>query len=278
MSIRNLDSLFDPQAIAVIGASDRPHSVGATVWSKLRAAGGARPLMAVNARSALVRTGLDGEPVFASVAELPRAAELAVICTPPASVPGLIAELGAAGTRAAVMLTAGLDAAQRQAMLDAARPHLLRLLGPNGIGLQVPAIGLNASFAHLAAQPGELAFVSQSGALVTAMLDWAQGRGIGFSQVVSLGEQADVDFGDMLDYLASDPRTRAILLYIQSVSAARKFMSAAARAGLLAGWAGRRWPTRAASSATPASPVSTPPRRRCDRSRWGWPTGATRRS
>ena len=223
MSIRNLDSLFTPASIAVIGASDRPGSVGATVWANLKQGGFTGPLLAVNQRPVL----LDGVPACTRVADLPLAPELAVICTPPASVPGLIGELGARGTRAAVVLTAGLDASQRQAMLDAAKPYLLRILGPNGIGMLVPSSGLNASFAHIGAAAGELAFVSQSGALVTAMLDWAQGRGIGFSQVVSLGEHADIDFGDMLDWLASDPHTRAILLYIESVTAARKFMSAA---------------------------------------------------
>ena len=223
MSIRNLDSLFTPASIAVIGASDRPGSVGATVWHNLHQGGFAGPLLAVNQRAVV----LDGVHACARVADLPQVPELAVICTPPASVSGLIAELGALGTRAAVVLTAGLDAAQRQAMLDAARPHLLRILGPNGIGLLVPTSGMNASFAHTDVAPGELAFVSQSGALVTAMLDWAKGRGIGFSQVVSLGEHADIDFGDMLDWLASDPHTRAILLYIESVTSARKFMSAA---------------------------------------------------
>ncbi len=223
MSIRNLDSLFTPASIVVVGASDRPGSVGATVWRNLREGGFAGPLLAVNQRAVV----LDGVPACARVADLPEVPELAVICTPPASVPGLIAELGALGTRAAVVLTAGLDADQRQAMLAAARPHLLRILGPNGIGLLSPASGINASFAHTGAAVGELAFVSQSGALVTAMLDWARGRGIGFSQVVSLGEHADIDFGDMLDWLASDAQTRAILLYIESVTDARKFMSAA---------------------------------------------------
>jgi succinyl-CoA synthetase alpha subunit len=158
---------------------------------------------------------------------LPGAPELAVICTPPATVAGLITELAAKGTRAAVVLSAGMTPAQRQDMLDAARPRLLRLLGPNCIGLLAPHIGLNASFAHINAQPGELAFVSQSGALVTAMLDWADAQRIGFSHFVSLGEHADVDFGDMLDYLATDARTRAILLYVESIESPRKFMSAA---------------------------------------------------
>jgi len=112
-------------------------------------------------------------------------------------------------------------------MLDAAREHTLRILGPNCIGMLVPHRGLNASFAHIGAQPGELAFVSQSGALVTAMLDWAAARGIGFSHFISLGERADIDFGDLLDYLGSDPQTRAILLYIESIEESPKFMSAA---------------------------------------------------
>jgi acetyltransferase len=124
-------------------------------------------------------------------------------------------------------MTAGLTPTQKQAMLDAARRHLLRILGPNCLGLLAPHIGLNASFAHVGAEPGTLAFVSQSGALVTAMLDWARGRGVGFSHFVSLGEHADVDFGDMLDWLASDAHTRAILLYIESIESPRKFMSAA---------------------------------------------------
>jgi acetyltransferase len=223
MSIRHLDALFDPQSVAVIGASDTPGSVGATVWRNLRRGGFEGPCWAVNPRRATV----GGEPAFASVGALPAAPELAVVCTPPAAVPGLIAELGARGTRAAVVLTAGLTPAQRQAMLDAARRHLLRILGPNCLGLISPHARLDASFAHVGVPAGGLAFVSQSGALVTAMLDWAQGRGIGFSHCVSLGEHADVDFADLLDWLASDARTQAILLYIESIEGARKFMSAA---------------------------------------------------
>jgi len=223
MSIRHLDSLFDPASVAVIGASARPASVGATVWRNLRDGGFAGPRWAVNPKY----KELDGEPCFADVERLPAAPELAVIATPPATVPGLIAALGARGTKAAIVLTAGLDAAQKQAMLDAARPHLLRILGPNNLGLLAPHAKLNASFAHANVAAGGLAFVSQSGALVTAMLDWARGRGIGFSHFVSLGERADVDFGDMLDWLASDPRTRSILLYVESIEQPRKFMSAA---------------------------------------------------
>ena len=222
MTIRHLDHLLNPTSVAVFGASDRAGSVGATVWRNLKASfRGA--LYPVNPKRAV----LGDVPVFARTADLPAAPELAVLCTPPATVPTLIAELGAMGTRAAIIVTAGLSAAQKQATLDAARPHLLRLLGPNCIGLLSPHVGLNASFAHIGAEPGELAFVSQSGALVTAMLDWAQSRAIGFSHMVSIGEHCDVDFGDLLDYLASDARTRAILLYIESVQSPRKFMSAA---------------------------------------------------
>lgn len=223
MSVRNLDSLFDPASVAVIGASKRPVSVGATVWRNLSQGTFKGPVYPINPKY----TEFDGQRAYARVADLPDAPELAVICTPPATVPGIVRELAERGTRAAIILTAGLDAAQKQATLDAAQPRLLRLLGPNCIGLLSPHAGLNASFAHIGAQPGELAFVSQSGALVTAMLDWADAQRIGFSHFVSLGEHADVDFGDLLDYLATDARTRAILLYIESVESPRKFMSAA---------------------------------------------------
>jgi acetyltransferase len=223
MSIRHLDSLFDPASVAVIGASTRPGSVGGTVWRNLRGGSFAGALWPVNPKHA----ALDEVACFADVAALPQAPELAVICTPPASVPGLVAALGERGTKAAVVLTAGFDAAQKQAMLDAARTHLLRILGPNCLGLLAPHIGLNASFAHVGAAAGQLAFVSQSGALVTALLDWARGRGVGFSHFVSMGESADVDFGDMLDWLAADAKTQAILMYVESIHDARKFMSAA---------------------------------------------------
>ena len=223
MSIRNLDHLFDPASVAVFGASQRPASVGATVWAQLHAAPFKGPVYAVNPK----HRQFGGEPVYARAADLPTVPELAVICTPPSAVAGLIAELGRLGTRAAVVLTAGMDAAQKSAMLAAARPHLLRILGPNCIGLLSPHIGLNASFAATDALPGGLAFISQSGALVTAMLDWARARAIGFSHFISLGEHADVDFGDLLDYLASDARTRAILMYVEAIESPRKFMSAA---------------------------------------------------
>jgi acetyltransferase len=234
MSVRNLESLFQPASVAVIGASDRPGSVGQVIWRNLVDGGFKGSLWPVNQRQDTV----GGARAWPDVATLPQAPALAVICTPAASVPGLIAQLGARGTRAAIVVTAGLkQPAQQgaagtgrtleQAMLDAARPWLLRILGPNCLGLLVPGLGLNASFAPGNAQAGTLAFATQSGALATAMLDWANSRALGFSHFISMGDSADVDFGDVLDYLGSDPHTRAILLYIESVKHARKFMSAA---------------------------------------------------
>jgi len=230
MTIRNLEGFFKPRSVAVIGASDRARSVGNTLLANLMQGGFKGQILPVNPR----HRSLCGLPVHASVADLPITPDLAVICTPPPTVPGLIADLGARGTRAAIVITAGLGALTeaggttlKQQMLAAARPYLLRILGPNCIGLLVPAIGLNASFAHTGALGGDVALVSQSGALVTAVLDWAKSRGIGFSKFVSIGDSADVDFGDLIDYLGSDAETRAILLYIESIHAARKFMSAA---------------------------------------------------
>ncbi|MFN4088833.1 MAG: CoA-binding protein, partial [Alphaproteobacteria bacterium] len=229
MTVRNLDAVFRPRSIAVIGAGTRDRSVGAVLARNLAAAGFPGPIHAVHPREAMVQ-GLTACP---SVAALPVVPDLAVIATPPDTVPGLIAELGAKGTRAVIVITAGFGETSdeghglRQAALDAARPHLLRIVGPNCLGVLVPGSGLDASFAHIRPQPGGVAFVAQSGAMVTSILDWAVPRGIGFSHLVSLGDMLDVDFGDMLDWLATDPKTTAILLYIEAITHSRKFMSAA---------------------------------------------------
>ena len=229
MSSRNLEYLLAPHSVALIGASDRPGSVGATVMRNLVTGGFDGPVWPVNMRHREV----GGRRAYARVADLPEAPDLAVICTPAPTVPAIVAALGARGTRAAVVITTGLDAPApgggtlAQAMLAAAKPYTLRILGPNCLGLLQPRIGLNASFAHAPALAGNLAFIAQSGALATAMLDWARSENIGFSCLVSLGNCADVDFGDLLDYLCHDPHTRAILLYIEAISGARKFMSAA---------------------------------------------------
>ncbi|MCK2184293.1 bifunctional acetate--CoA ligase family protein/GNAT family N-acetyltransferase [Halomonas getboli] len=230
MSIRNLDALFHPSSIALIGASNRPGSVGAVLAENLYSSGFEGPILTVNPHERAIRSSLN----YHSVAELPLAPDLAIIATPPQSVPGLVHELGERGCRAAVVITAGFGEgghaegqALEQAVLEAARPYLMRIVGPNCLGILAPHRGINASFAHLTPPPGELAFITQSGAVATAILDWAKTRNIGFSHVVSLGAMSDVDFGDMLDYLALDPKTRAILLYVEAITDVRKFLSAA---------------------------------------------------
>jgi acetyltransferase len=229
MSVRNLESLFAPRSVAIVGVSARAGSLGAIVLRNLRQGGFRGPLWLVDRQEGEV----EGLQVHAGIAALPQAPELALVCTPAQAVPEVIEALAARGTRAAIVLSAGLRQAGadgrplEQAMLDAARPGLLRILGPNCIGVLVPRSRLNASFAPGQALPGAIAFVTQSGALATSMLDWANAQGIGFSHFISLGDSADVDFGDVLDYLASDGGTRAILMYMESVKHARKFMSAA---------------------------------------------------
>jgi acetyltransferase len=229
MTIRNLDFLFKPKSVALIGAGKRPASVGALVARNLFRSGFDGPIMPVNPK----HRAIEGVLTYPDVASLPLVPDLAVISTPADTVPGIIGALAARGTRAAVVISAGFGeggaaagAALRQAMLDAGKDRLMRIVGPNCLGIIVPSIGLNASFAHLDPLPGRLAFVAQSGAVVTSVVDWARARGIGFSHLVALGDMADVDFGDMLDYLANDPETRAILLYIETITQARKFMSA----------------------------------------------------
>src|SRR5262245_37629429 len=227
MTIRNLDALFKPKAIALIGASNRPRSVGQVLARNLFEAGFRGPIMTVNPHEQAIRSTLN----YRSVAELPITPDLAVLSTLPETIPGVIAELGARGCRAAVVVSAGFGEALagkelQQQMLTAAKPHLLRIVGPNCLGFLSPPFGVNASFAHVTPPPGNLAFVTQSGAVATSILDWAAHRNIGFSHVVSLGDMADVDFGDLLDYLALDGDTRAILLYVESITHARKFMSA----------------------------------------------------
>ncbi len=236
MTVRNLDRMFSPRSVALIGASRRAGSVGAVVARNLLGGGFAGDIFFVNPKAETIL----GAAVFPSIEALPTPPDLAVICTPPDAVPDVIRALGMRGTKAAVVITAGfgegertIGRARQQALLDAARPHLLRIVGPNCVGILAPGIGLNASFAHLAPLDGGVAFLTQSGAILTAILDWAAARRIGFSHVVSLGDMADVDFGDMLDYLANDPKTRAILLYIEGVTQARKFMSAARAAARL---------------------------------------------
>ncbi len=224
----NLHHLLAPKSVALIGASERPGSVGQKVMSNLLRGGFKGPIYPVNPKYEQIA----GLAAYPDVAALPEAPELAVIGTPAATVPALISALGERGTQAAVILSAGFHDAggagpQRGELLQAARRHGMRLLGPNCIGHLNPRIGLNASFAHLDAAPGNLAFVAQSGAMCTAVIDWAGANNVGFSNIVSLGDMVDVDFGDMLDYLCLDRRTRAVLLYVESITSPRKFLSAA---------------------------------------------------
>lgn len=224
MTIRNLDLTLAPRSVALIGATDRDHAVGRVVLDNVRA-GFAGAIYPVNLKYDEVL----GVKCYRRIADLPEAPDLAVIMTPAPTVPGLIADLGARGCRVAVVLSAGIGAANglRQAMLDAAHPHLLRVIGPNTIGLVAPRVNLNASFAHLMPLKGRLGLISQSGAIVSSMIDWAVAEGVGFSQIFSLGDMADVDIGDCLDLLALDAETSAILIYVEAITNPRKFMSAA---------------------------------------------------
>jgi acetyltransferase len=230
MTIRNLEFMFNPSVVALVGASQQPGSIGAVLARNLASAGFKGDIFPVNPK---YRT-IEGLPAYPDVGSLPKTPDLAVIATPPDTVPPLIEALGRRGTRAAVVITAGFREGGSQSgerlcaqMLRSARPHLLRIVGPNCLGIMVPGVGLNASFGHLQPLKGNIAFVAQSGAVQTAVLDWATSKGIGFSHFVSVGNMSDVDFGDMLDYLASDFSATAILLYIETVTHARKFMSAA---------------------------------------------------
>jgi len=222
-----LDRLFTPEAIAVFGASDRPESVGARVLQNLRQGKFDGPIYPINPKHKKVQ-GLRCHPDLAHVG---KPVDLAVIATPAPTVPGILHACGEHGVRAAIVLSAGFGEAQgdgsrlAKAMLEEARRYQIRILGPNCLGLIRPSRKLNATFSKNAAHPGPLALISQSGALCTAILDWAESHKVGFSAVVSLGDAADVDFGDLLDYLALDPETHSILLYVEGIKNARHFIS-----------------------------------------------------
>jgi acetyltransferase len=228
VSIRNLDRLFNPRSVALIGASARSGSIGGVLAHNLLTASFRGDVRLVNPK----HTSIAGRECFPDVESLPEAPDLAVVAVPARAVPGVVGALARRGAAGAVVISAGFaergaagEALQRD-LLAAAEPTSLRVIGPNCLGVLVPGVGLNASFAHLHALQGRVAFVTQSGAIVTAVLDWAQPRGIGFSHLVSLGGMADVDFGDLMDYLANDVSTDAILLYIEAIKEPRKFMSA----------------------------------------------------
>ncbi|CAB3761057.1 GNAT family N-acetyltransferase [Paraburkholderia solisilvae] len=226
MTVRNLDALFRPKSVAVIGASQRPGSVGAMVWKRLTEDAFTGPIWAVNPKY----DTLDGHKAFGDVGDFPEPPTVAIVCTRPATWPSIIHRLGGHGTRAAIIVgeTRGdEDRVHLKHALSAARPHLLRIVGPASLGVITPALHAHLGAPACTVKPGGVAWVSQSNALTNAVLGWAAARGLGFSHAVALGDEADVDAGDVLDYLASDAGTRAILLEVDTIHAARKFMSAA---------------------------------------------------
>ncbi|MBX9846959.1 MAG: bifunctional acetate--CoA ligase family protein/GNAT family N-acetyltransferase [Xanthobacteraceae bacterium] len=225
MTTYRLDRLFAPRSVAVVGASPRELSVGRKVLQNLKAAGFAGPLRLVNPKY----PEIEGVAATRQIADLPPT-DLLVVASPPETVPETIAAAGAHGCAAAIVITAGLGhgpGSLSEKAKSAAHTHGMRLLGPNCLGIQVPAARLDASFAARMSRPGDLALISQSGAIAAGLVEWAARRSLGFSAVVSLGNQIDVDFGDLLDHFATDAATRSIVLYIESIQNAPKFMSAA---------------------------------------------------
>ena len=230
MSILNLDKIFDPHHVAVIGASETPTRAGFTVLRNLLGSGFRGAVYPVHPRRESVQ-GIEAHP---DVASLPHPPDLAVICTPAPGVAALVRQCGEAGTRGIVIISPGFreigeEGRQReQALLDEqARFPGMRILGPNCLGVIVPGVALNASLAAATPKPGHVAFVSQSGALGASVLDWAIDDGVGFSYFVGVGNMLDVGMADLIDYFGSQTDTQSILLYLESITDAREFMSAA---------------------------------------------------
>ncbi|MBA2653763.1 MAG: bifunctional acetate--CoA ligase family protein/GNAT family N-acetyltransferase [Gammaproteobacteria bacterium] len=227
MGSHYLKKLFEPASIAVIGATDRPHSVGMKVFKNLLQGNFGGKLYAINPK----HTQVQGQPCFASVKKISQPIDLAVITTPAKKIASIIRECGEKGISAAIVISAGFSETGKegkkleQAVLEAAHRYQIRLIGPNCLGVMRPHIKMNATFDNNFALEGNLALVSQSGALCAGILDWAIEKKIGFSAMISLGNSADIDFGDVLDYLALDQKTKSILLYIEGIRNSRRFMS-----------------------------------------------------
>jgi acetyltransferase len=223
-----LSTLFAPQSVAVIGASERPDAVGTIVFRNMLESGFKGTLYPINPGHKKVQ----GKRAYGSIEEIGKPVELAVICTKAETVPDIIEACGKHGVRAAVVLSAGFSevgphgAELERTMLANAKTYGVRIIGPNCLGVMRTGIGLNATFFKGYIKTGNLALVSQSGALCTAILDWAPANDIGFSSVVSMGTSADIDFGEILDFLAADPQTDSILIYVEGIHKARGFMSA----------------------------------------------------
>jgi acetyltransferase len=229
-----LDAVFAPRTVAVIGATDRAGSVGrAVLWSLVSSPFGGT-VYPVSEK----RTSVLGIKAYKRIADLPEPVDLAVVVTPAVTVPGIIGECVDAGVPGAIVISAGFKEhgekgkdLERQ-ILERIRGTGLRLIGPNCLGVMNPISGLNATFASNIARPGNVGFISQSGALCTAILDWAQKEMVGFSAFVSVGSMLDVGWGDLIDYLGHDPRTQSIVMYMESVGDARSFLSAAREVSL----------------------------------------------
>jgi acetyltransferase len=226
MSTYRLKNVLSPRSVALIGASPRHGSVGRAILGNIRKAGYKGAFGLVNSHHAEI----DGVTSVASIDGLPFVPELAVITAPAAAIPDLIEQAGKRGAVGALIVGAGLghgEGSLAEAGERAAQRYGMRLIGPNCLGIMMPEISLNASFSAHMPRPGNLALITQSGAIAAGMVDWAAQRGVGFSGIVSIGDQLDVDIADLLDYFALDGRTRAILLYVEAIKDARKFMSAA---------------------------------------------------
>ena len=226
MSTYHLENLFAPRSVALVGASPRERSVGRMILRNLREAGFAGSMGLVNPRY----PEIEGIRAVKTLADLPAVPDLIIVAAPPPTVPEVVATAAAKGAPTAIIITAGLGhgpGSLAEAARQAARARGLRLIGPNCLGVLIPRAKLNASFASRSPRAGDLALISQSGAIAAGMIEWAAQRDVGFSAIVSLGDQIDVDFGDLLDFFALDGRTRAMLLYVESINDARKFMTAA---------------------------------------------------
>ncbi|HLK33009.1 MAG TPA: bifunctional acetate--CoA ligase family protein/GNAT family N-acetyltransferase [Terriglobales bacterium] len=229
-----LDAIFKPQSVAVVGATERQGSVGRTIlWNLLSTPFGGT-VYPINPN----RGSVLGIKAYRSLATVPERVELAVIVTPAETVPGVIDECLEAGVKGAIVISAGFKEhgehgkeLERQ-ILQKMQGSRLRVIGPNCLGVMNPLSGLNATFAQTMARPGNVAFISQSGALCTAVLDWSQREMVGYSAFVSIGSMLDVDWGDLIDYLGNDPRTHSIVMYMESVGNARNFLSAAREVSL----------------------------------------------
>lgn len=230
MNVEHLDRLFHPQSVAVVGASEREGSVGRGVLTNLLAGGFSGPVFPVNSR----RDTVLGIKAYCSVSTLPMVVDMAVICTPANTLPALVCECGKAGIGGLVILSAGFrETGPQGAMLEEelllkAKPFPgMRMIGPNSLGVIVPGSKLNASFATTMPRPGSVAFISQSGALCSSVLDWSLQERIGFSYFVSTGNMADVTFADIMDYCALKEGTKSMVAYIESIRDGQRFMAAA---------------------------------------------------